>query len=345
MQINIRSTVQRASAMVLATVLAILVASAASAEPKTVRILMSPSGSGPYNAFATIQTHMEEFSDKLRLSVEETPGFNFNVKYMAAHPDRFNDTVFGSGTVLDWAAKTGQAPFYPEPLKAAADFRVIGVLGLTYNVWVTTDTAIKGPDDFVGKRVGIGLLTQNEWGMHQRMLLDAWGLTPKLSSLDTLGTSANIQALLDGRTHVGTLFGLTSADGAHTVVTGPHRQLEASNRDWRYVVVPPAMIEGYIAKTGAPFRVVDYAPRTLPNQPDRLTTFGDVLLLEAHKSFPDDAAYELVRVLVANYEKISKYSALTRVWSGTTLAYTADTKAELFHPGALKAYRDLGLIK
>lgn len=64
-----------------------------------------------------------------------------------------------------------------------------------------------------------------------------------------------------------------------------------------------------------------------------------------HKSFPDDTAYELVRVLVENYEKISKYSALTRVWNGTTLAHTGDTKVELFHPGALRAYRDLGLVK
>lgn len=138
----------------------------------TVRVMMSPSGSGPYNAFATIQTHMAEFSDKLKISVEETPGFNFNVKYIAQHPDQFADTVFGSGTVLNWAAKTGQAPFYPEPLASAGDFRVIAVMGLTYNVWVTTNKDIVTPKDFVGKRVGIGLLTQNEWGMHQRMLLD-----------------------------------------------------------------------------------------------------------------------------------------------------------------------------
>jgi TRAP transporter TAXI family solute receptor len=310
----------------------------------TVRLMMSPSGSGPYNAFATIQTHMAEFSDKLKISVEETPGFNFNVKYLAQHPERFGDTVFGSGTVLNWAAKTGQAPFYPKPLKAAADFRVIAVLGLSYNVWVTTDKSIRTPKDFVGKRVGIGLLTQNEWGMHQRMLLDAWGLTPRLASLDTLGTAPNINAMLDGRTDVGTLFGLTSSDGQNTVVTGPHRQLEASKRDWHYVEVPAKMVQDYTGKTGAPFRVVKYDANVLPNQPKPLTAFGDLLLLQAHKSFPEAAAYELVRVLVDHYDKISKYSAFTRVWTGKTLAHTADTQPELFHPGSLRAFRDLGLI-
>lgn len=333
-------------AVITAFAAGFMAASAAGASAQeTVRLMTSPSGSGPYNAFATIQTHMAEFSDTLRLSVEETPGFTFNVKIAATDASRHGDTIFGTGTVLSWAASTGQKPFFPEPLEAAEDFRVIAGLGLTYNVWVTTDAAIKTPNDFVDKRVGIGLLTQNEWGMHQRMLLDAWELTPKLKSLDPLGTSPNIEALLDGRTHVGTLFGLTSVDGGQTVVTGPHRQLEASDRDWHYVQVPEEMIRSYNEATGAPFRVVKYAANTLPNQPEPLTTFGDVLLLQAHKDLPDDTAYAFVRMMVENYEKIAKYSALTRVWTPETLAAIANKEPGIVHPGALKAYRDLGLVE
>lgn len=317
---------------------------AAASETTTVRMMISPSGSGPYNAFATMQTHMEEFSETLRLSVEETPGFNFNVKYMATQPDRYSNTVFGSGSVLDWVAETGLQPFYPEPLEVMSEFRTIAVLGLSYNVWVTMDPEIQTPEDFGGKSVGIGMLTQNEWGMHQRMLLDGWGLTPELASLDMLGTGPNIDALLDGRTEVGTLFGLTSAGGEHTVVTGPHRQLEASGRDWHYVQVPETMIEDYVAKTGAPFRVVEYEAGTLPNQPYNLTTFGDLLLLKAHQSFPEEAAYELARVLVENYDQISGYSAFVAAWTPETLAYGAAETPELFHPGALKAYRELGIV-
>jgi uncharacterized protein len=147
-----------------------------------------------------------------------------------------------------------------------ADFRIVVVLGPTFNAWVTLDPDINTPDDFAGKRVGTGLLTQNEWGMHQRMILDAWGIRPKLKSLDTLGPGQNIDALLDGRTDVGTLFGLTSADGKITVVTGPHRKLEASGRDWHYVQVSPEMVK----RSNIPFNVVEYAPNTLPNQPTKV---------------------------------------------------------------------------
>ncbi len=326
---------------VAAAALLALAPGAATAKTDVVRLMISPSGSGPYNAFATVQTHMDEFSKSLRLSVEETPGFNFNVKFMATHPDRFKNTIFGTGSVLNWAAKTGQKPFYPKPLKAMAEFRTVVVLGLTFNTWVTMDENIRTPNDFKGKRVGIGLLTQNEWGMHQRMLLDAWGLTPKLASLDTLGPGQNIAALLDGRTDVGTLFGLTSADGSVTVVTGPHRKLEASNRKWHYVTVPPGMTKS----SGMPFRVINYPPQTLPNQPDPATMFGDLLLLSAHKSMPDAVVEEFVRVFVENAEKIKKYHGFLKPLTGTTLSYTAAERPEFFHPGAIKAFKKLGLIK
>jgi hypothetical protein len=67
---------------------------------------------------------MDKLSKWLRLSVEGTPGFNFNVKYVATHPDRYKDTIFGTGPVLNWAAKTGQKPFYPKPLGAMAPSRL-----------------------------------------------------------------------------------------------------------------------------------------------------------------------------------------------------------------------------
>lgn len=331
----------RTAKTVLAAALLTAGGTAAWAEATTVRMMVSPSGSGPYNAFATVQTHMAEFSDSIRLSVEETPGFNFNVKYMATHPDRFGDTVFGTGSVLNWAASTGQKPFYPEALEVMKDFKAVMVLGLTFNTWVTMDKSINTPKDFAGKRVGIGLLTQNEWGMHQRMLLDEWGFTDGLASLDTLGPGQNIEALLDGRTDVGTLFGLTSADGKITVVTGPHRQLEASNRDWHYVQVPAEMTES----SKAPFRVVRYEPNTLPNQPEPVTLFGDLLMISAHESLPEEIAYELVRVFVEHGEQIKQYHGFLKPLTNDTMSFMASENPDFFHPGSLKAFRELGIIE
>lgn len=318
----------------------------ATAQQETkVSILISPEGSGPYNAFAVLQTRAKENHPWLRPIAVETPGFTYNVAYMAKNPKLWKDTVFGSGSVVEWAAKAGLKPFYKVPLEVAKDFRIIGVMGQTGNIWVTTDPNIKTPDDFVGKNVATGLLTQNEWGMHQRILLDGWGLTKRLKSLNPLGTHPNIAALLDGRADVGTLVAFSSVGFRDTIVPGPFKTLEASKRSWYYVNVAPEKILAYNKKTGANFQVRRYPPNTLPNQPKELTTFGDNLLLSAHKSFPEELAYELAKLWIKMGPVVAKYNAMGRNWDAKTIASAAIDTPELVHPGAMRAFRELGLVK
>ena len=235
-------------------------------EEKKVSVLTSPTGSGPYQAWAVLQTRAKENHPWLRPIAVETPGFNYNIKYLAEKPELWQNTVIGSGSVLEWAAKTGLKPFYPEPLKAAADFRIIGVMALSGIAFVTTNPDIKKIEDFEGKRVATGMLTQNEWGMYPRMLLDGVGLTKKLKALNPLGTDPNVEALLDGRADVATLVAFSSNDLKNTITPSPFKLLEASNRAWHYISVPKDMIEDYNKRTGASFHVRVYPPNTLPNQ-------------------------------------------------------------------------------
>jgi ABC-type amino acid transport substrate-binding protein len=194
-------------------------------EEVKVDIMISPEGSGPYNAYAVMQTRAKEHHEWLRPIAVETPGFNYNVAFMAKNSDKWKTTVFGSGTVVEWAAKTGLKPFYKAPATEVDNFRIIGVMGIAGNMWVTFDPNIKSPNDFSGKNVATGLLTQNEWGMHQRMLLDGWNLTKKLNSLNPLGPGQNIDALIDGRADVGTLFAPSTLGMGVTITPGPFKKL------------------------------------------------------------------------------------------------------------------------
>ena len=94
-----------------------------------------------------------------------------------------------------------------------------------------------------------------------------------------------------------------------------------------------------------PFRVVEYPPGTLPNQPEKVTFFGDLLMLSAHKSMPDDKVQEFVRVFIEHGAQIQKYHGFFKPLTGSTLAYTAASNPDFFHPGALAAFRASGLIK
>ncbi|MBM3567071.1 MAG: TAXI family TRAP transporter solute-binding subunit [Alphaproteobacteria bacterium] len=316
----------------------------AQAERK-VSVLISPAGSGPYEAFAVMQTRAKDNHPWLRPVAVETPGFNYNVKYFAENPNLWKDTVIGSGSVLEWAANHGLKPFYPQPLKPAADYRIIGVMAVTGQLFVSTDPKIRKVEDFAGKRVSTGLLTQNEWGMYPRMMLDGLGLTSKLKALNHLGTDPNVEALLDGRADVATLVAFSSDGFKATITPSPFKLLEASKRDWHYISVPAKQVEDYNKKTGAGFHVRNYPAGTLPNQKTEVNTFGNYLLLTAHKDFPEDLAYELTKLWVKMGPVVAQYNAMGKIWTPESLSAAARATPNAVHPGAMRAFKELGLVK
>jgi TRAP transporter TAXI family solute receptor len=314
-------------------------------QERKISVLTSPAGSGPYNAWAVLQTRVAEHHSWLRPTAVETPGFNYNVKFLAQNPQLWQNTVIGSGSVLEWAANTGLKPYYPEPLAAAKDFRIIGVMGVTGITFVTTDPGIKKYQDFAGKRVAAGLITQNEWGMYPRMILDGTGMLKNLKALNLLGTDPNVEALLDGRADIATIV-MFSSDGLKTTIQpSPFKLLEASNRPFRYIDVPADLINGYNKKTGANFHVRTYPPNTLPQQPETLTTFGNYLILSAHKSFPDDLAYELAKLWVKMGPVVAQYNAFGKIWTPESISAAARLTPDAVHPGAMRAFKELGLVK
>lgn len=334
----------------LASVLAMLAAMmscppAQARDEVKVNILISPEGSGPYNAFAVLQTRAKDNHPWLRPIAVETPGFNYNVNLMARSPDKWKNSVFGSGSVVEWAAAKGLAPFYKKPLKEVENYKIIGVMGVTGNVFVTFDDAIKAPSDFAGRNVATGLLTQNEWGMHHRMLLDGWNLTGKLKSFSALGSRENIAALIDGRADIGALVLFSPSDFSKVITPGPFKTLRATKRKFHFVNIPPEMVLDYNKKTGAIFEVREYKPNMTPDQTYAFTTFGDKLLLSAHKTFPDELAYEFAKLWVKMAPIVAKVNAMGRMWDGKTLASAVESMRDRMHPGALRAYQELGLAK
>jgi len=311
----------------------------------SIDLMMSPAGTGPYLAWATVQTYAKDHHKWLRPKAVEAPGFVYNVRFVAANPNVWKTTMFGSGEVVEWAAVNGKPPFFKAPLEAAKDFKVIGTLSQTSNLFVATDKAIKDPRDFAGKRVATGLLSQNEFGMHHRLILDGIGVTPKKKSYSPLGPNANVEALLDGRADVGTVVLHSAMEFKKNLEAGPFKTLMSSGRPWHYVSVKKADVEKYIADTGAPFMVREIPAKTMSNQPVPVTTVGNNLLLSAHKDFPEDIAYEFVKLWVKMGPVVAKYNAVGGIWDADSIANMARTQPDRIHPGAMRAYKELGLVK
>ncbi|KUO56215.1 MAG: hypothetical protein APF80_07625 [Alphaproteobacteria bacterium BRH_c36] len=311
----------------------------------TVDLMMSPAGTGPYLAWATVQTYAKDHHKWLRPKAVEAPGFVYNVRFAAVNPSIWKTTMFGSGEVVEWAALNGKPPFFDKPLEAVKDYRVIGTLSQTSNLFVATDDAIKGPVDFVGKRIATGLLSQNEWGMAQRLILDGLGITEKTKSYSPLGPNANVEALLDGRADVGTVVLHSAMNYKKNLEAGPFKTLMSSGRPWHYVSIPKSDIEDSIKKTGVPFMIREIPANTMSNQPEVVTTVGNNMLLSVHKSFPEDIAYEFVKLWVKMGPIVAKYNATGGIWDADSIANMARNQPERIHPGAMRAYKELGLVK
>jgi TRAP transporter TAXI family solute receptor len=243
--------------------------------------------------------------------------------------------------VQEWAAVKPWKTFFPEPLQNAADFRTLGYQSKAANYFVTLDPDIKTPKDFVGKRLGIGLKTQNEWGMHPTMMLEAWGLKDELASLSNLGTGPNIQALLDNRTDVGFLF-MPYREGV-PVITPPQQELEASGRDFYFVQVPPEMVEEVNQKTGSPFNAITLPKGFMPGQDEDLHTFGDWITISCHKSFPDELAYEFVKFWIENGDKLAKLHTWGKLASKDIVGACVAAEPDRVHSGAMKYYKEIGM--
>lgn len=313
-------------------------------EIRKFRLLMTPEQSGVYHAYAILQARVEEHHSWLRPIVVETGGFNYNVNYVANNPSQWSGTMLGSATVLEWAAKTGLKPFYPQPLAAVADLRAIGGMGSTGNFWITLDPTVKTPKDFEGKSVSVGLLTQNEWGMYPKMLLDGWRLTPKLKSFSALGPDKNIDALLDGKVHAAMMVTFFGPDMKEIITPAPFNQVIASNRPFYYVDIPPDMIRAYNKDTGADFSIREFAANALTGQTRPFSTFGNEMTVSAHKSFPEDLVYEFAKLWVKMGPVVAKYNTLGKIWTPEGIAGPVRQNPEAAHPGALKAYKELGLL-
>lgn len=335
-----------AAAFIGAVSFPVMLSAAAAAQPeKKISIMVSPAGSGPYEAFAVMQTRAAENHPWLRPVAVETPGFNYNVKFLSESEKLWKNTVIGSGSVLESAAKVGMKPYYPDPLKPASDYRIIGVMALSGTIFVSTDPKIRKFEDLADKRIATGLITQNEWGMYPRMILQGTGMLKKVKAVNMLGTDPNVEALLDGRADVSTIV-MYSSDGIkETITPSPFKLLEASNRPFHYISIPPAVIKEYNKKTGMNFHVRTYPKNTFPNQPEEITTFGNFLLLTAHKSFPDDLAYELTKFWIEMGPQIAKYNAMGKIWDAQSISAAARATPDAVHPGAMRAYKELGLVK
>ena len=309
-----------------------------------VPMLLCPFGCGNTEGYSILGNLIARGNEPITLAPQETPGYMYNVRAMAEER-RWKNTVFGTEDTIILLAPQGGNPeikeFLPEPIKAP--FRLL--FGEAFwgqgKYFITYDPNIKTPADLKGKRIALGLRTQSDFGFFARLILeDGYGVTPKNSDIRHVSPDAAVQQLIDGNADAAVAAVGTNPSYSEWLVGGPLRKLEAAGRKIHYVGVDQAAIDKVNAKWHTGFLTAEIPAGKLPLQDKPFMSAFNRGYIAANPALPDDVAYHLVKAVAKYGPEMAKLNALWKLWGKETMLHGLSD--ENVHPGAKKAYRELG---
>lgn len=317
-------------------------------KPDIVTILVCPLGCGPLEGDTILGGLIARKDPSLILRAQETPGYVYNLREMGQNKRRWKNTVFGiEDDMLNFAPLGGKGPFkefFPKPIKTKFMLLYGEAWWTQGHWWVTFDPKLKTIADLKGKKLGIGLRTQSDWGMNARMDLEyGYGITPENTKIYYLGPAKEVEELLDGKVDAIVMGMGAEPSLKQWLIAGPMRNLEASGRKLYYIGMEPAVIKKLNKKFGTSYMAITVPPGTLPNQTKPLIVGADRGYKACEASFPDALAYKLVMAVAKYGPQMAKLHGLWKIWSPELMVGGLTEKNA--HPGAIKAYKELGWWK
>ena len=244
-----------------------------------------------------------------------------------------NEATFGlSQTDMAYAAFHGQGPF--KSTGPTLGLRMlIALYPEAFTVIARADTEIRDFADLRGKRIGIGM-SGSGYTFTRDVVLGFYGWTIQDSErVLELGPAEQNQALCDNQVdaiiiEAGHPDGLTqeatqSCDAKLVRVAGPEIDgLLATHSYYVASVIPGGMYAG---------------------NPGDTATFGSRSVLIASSRLPDDLAYDMVKAV---FENLDEFRRLHPALASLSPQDMVPSEAVIpIHPGALRYYREKGLLR
>ena len=209
-----------------------------------------------------------------------------------------------------------------------------GVMFDAKTVVALKDEGIKSISDFKGKRVAVGPVGSGG-ELDAREILAAYGLTYKDITPEYVEASQAVDMMSDGLIQ-GAILGFTPGASAIS-------ELMVTNK----VVILPIEEDGYQAlKKINPLidkRVLKAG--TYPNQDYDVETCGDPAdLIITREDIPEDLVFQMTKSLYENLEGVRSVAAAVRGF-GPDLVAEPDKMLIPYHPGALKYFKEAGILK
>ncbi len=303
-----------------------------------ISLITGPFGTGSYVLGNAVEQIVAKHSDTVQVTSSETPGLVYNAKQMNKDPDMKKNTFMAFTTGINYLATSGQKPFNEK----LPDVKLIGnyLLG---SVWLATfDPSIKTAADLEGKTIALGRPPQILWTIEpMHIIRDGWKMEDKIT-IERLGTKDAAQALLNGSVDAAIVGGYADPLTGEFKPSPQTVELLASGKTLYHIPWGKAAVQAVIDK-GIAMNHLAVPAGSVDGIDSDLEGFFDAIAWVSYPELDEDAAYEVTRTLIENVGQFGDYHALGKLMSAESLAYGWDP--ENIHPGALRAYREAGVIE
>ncbi len=264
----------------------------------------------------------------IRCSAESTGGSVYNInnvrsgelEFGVAQSDWQYHAFHGTSKFADAGAFTKlRAMFsvHPEP----------------FTLLVRGDSGIKSFEGLKGKRVNIGNPGSGQRATME-VVMDAFGMkTSDFALASELKGSEMAAAICDNK-----------IDAMIYTIGHPAAAIKEATTscDVRLVDVAGAPIDKLV-KDNAYYRVAVIPGGMYTGTPNDITTFGVGATFVTSADVPDDVAYIVAKETMVNIEEFRKLHPAFAMLDPKTMV--SDGLSAPLHPGAIKAYKELGLMK
>jgi TRAP transporter TAXI family solute receptor len=320
----------------------LLTAKAQARENYTIEIYAIKMGYSGYVLSFGLSDMINKHSEWLRANCIETKGSVENALTLIKHPEKQKTWVAFYNNFTQYMAEKGITPFrkpYDEIRGLCMVTQVCAALG-------TLDPDIKTLHDLAGKRVMMPPKAIAQ-GFAYDEILKSVGIYDKIK-ISRGGLAASKNALIDGTVDVGWVSTnpvRLKPDGTWDFLNVPAPGELFKTKKTYIIEFPEEVLKKAAKETGSPLWHIRNAAGTVGK-----TTFGPwsgFLVTTGwyvHKDMPGEVVTEIMRVIWEHADEFKSFHAVGATISHENMPRLAE-KESLFHPSAVKWYREHGIKK
>lgn len=305
-------------------------------------IISTPFGTSTYVIGSAIEAIVNKNPQYgLKVNHTETPGQIFNLRKLNADKNAARDTICAFSKSTNWLAREGKKPFK----RKGRTLLLIANCNVFSGWLVSEDPELTTIESLAGKDIALGRIAQTVWGFVPSQLL-RYGYDKdmtKEATIQSVGTKPAATALLDRQVDAAIIGGYFNPINMRFSPAPQTVEVMAAGRDLHPIPWGKAAVE----KTDAIMQT-GYLPMLIPagtieGMNKDIWSFTDNIAFGAMSDMPEELAYTITKAIIEHVDEFGDYHNLGKLMSADALVY--GWPESQIHPGALRAYKEAGILK